>query len=219
MMTTIRPGEYRPRTAEQFIGGARQRCIELTRKIDLLRKNDGFFRGMFYGDPGVGKSELALALAFHATGHELAIEQYNGQDVTVEMVREWRRSAVGSLFSRWTARIIDEWDRMNEAAQALFLTLLDLRLKRCIYIVTTNKPLQDIRTREPKDGIPERDQTRMQLYKFSRVGTQELADWLVNQWGAPPGRAVAIAEANHGNVRGALLDWERDLDRLEVAAA
>jgi len=31
--------------------------------------------------------------------------------------------------------------------------------------------------------------------------------------------AAAIAQANYGNVRGALLDWGRDLDRLEVAAA
>jgi replication-associated recombination protein RarA len=210
-----RPTEFRPRQIEDFIGQAQVYCRQLRKKCDQLRPTKGFFRGMFYGPPGCGKSELAVAIGIYLTespllpdGSPIAIQLWNGQDVTVDLIREWKRDGGGTLYSPWTVRIIDEWDRMNEAAQASFLSLLDQRRRLSVYITTTNLPLRE---------IPERDQTRMQLYKFDRVSEGELNQWLTVRWNIPAEEAARIAAANKGNVRGALHDAETYFDRVAVA--
>lgn len=49
---------------------------------------------------GVGKSTLAYSLGVHAAGHPLGVELINGQDCTVDKVREWMKKtssqAIGS---------------------------------------------------------------------------------------------------------------------------
>ncbi|MCB1088270.1 MAG: hypothetical protein KDM63_14570, partial [Verrucomicrobiae bacterium] len=65
-------------------------------------------------------------LARELTGSPLAIEDFNGREVTVEVVREWMRGlAYGSLFSRWCVRIVNVLDRCTKEAQDLLLTYLD----------------------------------------------------------------------------------------------
>jgi replication-associated recombination protein RarA len=56
---------------------------------------------LLYGPPGVGKTSVVEMVARELTGSPLAIEDFNGREVTVEVVREWMHGlAYGSLFSR-----------------------------------------------------------------------------------------------------------------------
>ena len=64
---------------------------------------------LFDGDPGVGKTTLADALALHIAGTPHAIETVNGQSLNIDLVRQWRCSACyGNLFSPWTVKRVDE---------------------------------------------------------------------------------------------------------------
>ncbi len=205
------PTKFRPQTPSEFIGSAAITAAELFLKAERLKQDEqGFFRACFYGPPGIGKSELALVIGNKLAGHTLAVEQINGQSLTVDKVREWNRSlCYRPLYGDWNVKVIDEIDKGSDAAQCELLTLLDKRLPRTAFIATTNLSLEQ---------IPKRNISRMQLYKFKAVDTKELAQWLVMKWQVPPTDAQKIAEANAGDVRGACNDTESFFDRLAVAA-
>ena len=81
---------------------------------------------LLFGPPGVGKTSVVEMVARQLIGSPLAIEDFNGREVTVEVVREWMRGlAYGSLFSWWSVRIVNELDRCSIEAQDLLLTCLD----------------------------------------------------------------------------------------------
>lgn len=96
---------------------------------------------LFDGDPGVGKTTLADAIALRLTGGVThAIETVNGQSLNIEHVRHWRTSAAyGNLFSDWTIKRVDELDHASPAAMAELLTHLDQLPKRHAIIATTNE--------------------------------------------------------------------------------
>ena len=92
------------------------------------------------GDPGVGKGHLSDQLAIELTGSKFAIEQINGQSLSVETVRLWKnRCAYGNLFSAWTVKRVDEIDQASSSAMAELLTYLDYLRKGNAIIATTNE--------------------------------------------------------------------------------
>lgn len=93
------------------------------------------------GDPGIGKTTIAKALALEITGGvPHAIEEINGQSVSIDVVRQWRASACyGNLFAPWTIKRIDELDHAGPAAVAELLTLLDTLPARYAIVATTNE--------------------------------------------------------------------------------
>ncbi len=97
---------------------ARQHALVLGAKIKRLKADpNGFFRGLFYGPPGTGKTELCNWLARELAGHELAIEKLNGQSLTIEVARGWRRHlCYRPLLGDWTVKFVDEVDRSSDAA-------------------------------------------------------------------------------------------------------
>ena len=95
---------------------------------------------LFDGDPGVGKTTLADALALALTGTKHAVETVNGQSLNVELVRDWRAgTAYGNLFAKWTVKRVDELDHASPAAMAELLTFLDTLPKNHAIIATTNE--------------------------------------------------------------------------------
>lgn len=95
---------------------------------------------LFDGDPGVGKTTLADALALQITGCQHAVEWVNGQSLNIDLVRQWRCSACyGNLFADWTIKRIDELDHASPAAMAELLTYLDTLPKKHAVIATTNE--------------------------------------------------------------------------------
>ena len=92
-----------------------------------------------HGSPGVGKTHALDQLALELTGSKFAIEQVNGQSVSVDLVRQWReRGACGNLFSDWTVKRIDELDHAGGSASAELLTWLDYLAPRTVVLATTN---------------------------------------------------------------------------------
>jgi hypothetical protein len=139
------------------------------------------------------------------SGSSIAIEDYNGREVTVDLVREWMRQlAYGSLFSAWSVKIVNELDRCSREAQDLLLTYLDRLPPGRAFLGTSNLQL---------DLLTERFQTRFQAIKLMPPTTGELAELLCRHWPVPGQTAVQIAVGSGGCVRAALADLESWLDQ------
>ena len=75
------------------------------------------------GGQAPAKTSVVELVALQLAGTHLSIEDYNGREVTVDIVRDWMRQlAYGSLFSSWSVKIVNELDRCSREAQDLLLT-------------------------------------------------------------------------------------------------
>ena len=204
-----------------FIGSAGIAAQQTFAKVNRLRADpQGRYKALFYGDPGTGKTRLAVAIAHALAGHALAIEKLNGQSMTAERVRDWiRQSAYKSMYSDWTVRIVNEIDSSSPGAQSELIEFLDDIPACTALIATTNAALEckGMTPAQRKAALPERIHSRFIPYKFKSVTVDELTPFLT-RWLSKE-KARIIATANAGNVRGALADTERELDRLSVDAA
>lgn len=152
---------------------------------------------LLHGSPGVGKTELANAIA-ESLGSKWDRESVNGRNVTIELVREWQMTMhCTSMFGEWKVKILNEADLMSRPAQDLMLSVLDeLPANRAI-ICTSNAAVGD---------LSERFHTRFQKHKVDAPSQEEVANLLVCQHGLPPDQAAFISVASGGNVRAALND-------------
>jgi replication-associated recombination protein RarA len=118
------PMNWRPRTAEDLIGQAKRVAMAQASKAKRLSSDpSATMKLLLYGPPGVGKTSVVKLVALQLAGTPLAIEDYNGREVTVDLVREWMRQlAYSSLFSSWSVKIVNELDRCSREAQDLLLT-------------------------------------------------------------------------------------------------
>jgi replication-associated recombination protein RarA len=206
------PTLWKPKQPDEFIGSARAVVAVLNAKIKRIKQmKDGNVHSLFYGPPGIGKSSTANYLGLLLAGHPMAMEVTSGQGLSVNDVRDWHRQSVcRPLYGDWHVRIVDEIDKANDAAMVELLLFLDKHYPCTAFFGTTNRELEQ---------IPEREQTRMQLYKFKRADESDVAALLFKQWNIEHGHAVKIATANRGNVRGACFDAESHLDRLALQVA
>ena len=106
----VSPMNWKPLGPEDLIGQAARVAKAQVTKARRLASGDrpsASMKLLLYGPPGVGKTSVVEMIARELTGSALAVEDFNGREVTVEVVREWMRSlAYGSLFSRWSVRIV-----------------------------------------------------------------------------------------------------------------
>ena len=198
---------WKPASPDDLIGQAKRVAKAQVNKASRHASADpptGSMKLLLYGSPGVGKTSVVEMVARELTGSPLAIEDFNGREVTVEIVREWMRSlAYGSLFSRWSVRIVNELDRCSKEAQDLLLTYLDRLPPGRALLGTSNLQL---------DLLTERFQTRFQAVKLLPPETEELAAFLAARWLVPRQTAVQIAVGSGGCVRAALADLESWID-------
>ncbi|MEA3207841.1 MAG: hypothetical protein QOE70_898 [Chthoniobacter sp.] len=160
---------------------------------------------LLHGDPGVAKSHTLDLLALELTGSKFAVEQVNGQSVSVDVVRGWRdRGSYGNLFSKWSVKRIDELDKASDAAQAELLSWLDYLPPHYAVLATTN----DYRAlcRVDKGRL----QRRFKQYRVEAPSVVAAVEYLQKQFGIPAKAALAIA-------RGAVPDGQ--LDGVNMGAA
>jgi MoxR-like ATPase len=200
------PMNWRPQTAEDLIGQAgavaRAQCRKATR---LTADATATMKLLLYGPPGVGKTSVVELVALQLAGTPLAIEDYNGREVTVDVVRQWMTQLpYGSLFGDWSVKVVNELDRCSREAQDLLLTYLDRLPPGRAFLSTSNLQL---------DLLTERFQTRFQAIKLLPPTTEELAAFLASRWPVPAATATQIAVGSGGCVRAALADLESWLDQ------
>ena len=200
------PMNWRPLSADDLIGQARRVAATQIGKAKRLRADPrATMKLLLYGPPGVGKTSVVELIARELTGSSLAVEDFNGREVTVEAVREWMRALpYGSLFSSWSVRIVNELDRCSREAQDLLLTYLDRLPPGRAFLGTSNLQL---------DLLTERFQTRFQAIKLLPPSTEELAAFITARWPAAKPIATQIAVGSGGCVRAALADLESWLDQ------
>ena len=199
------PMNWRPRTAEDLIGQARRVALaQVSKALRLAADPSATMKLLLYGPPGVGKTSVVELVALQLAGTPLSIEDYNGREVTVDLVREWMKQLpYGSLFSAWSVKIVNELDRCSREAQDLLLTYLDRLPPGRAFLGTSNLQL---------DLLTERFQTRFQAIKLLPPTTEELAAFLSSHWLVPAFTASQIAVGSGGCVRAALADLESYLD-------
>ena len=200
------PMNWRPQTAEDLIGQAGLVARAQCRKAERLTAEAATtMKLLLYGPPGVGKTSVVELVALQLAGTPLAIEDYNGREVTVDVVRQWMTQLpYGSLFGAWSVKVVNELDRCSREAQDLLLTYLDRLPPGRAFLGTSNLQL---------DLLTERFQTRFQAIKLLPPTTEELAAFLVARWSVPAATATQIAVGSGGCVRAALADLESWLDQ------
>jgi replication-associated recombination protein RarA len=199
---------WRPAGPDDICGPAAAIARSLLAKARRMNRNPNApVKLPLYGPPGVGKTCIADMVAMALSGSPLAIEEFNGKLVTVDVVKQWMGSlGMTSLFGVYSVKIINEMDRCTRDAQDLLLSYLDRLPPGRAVIGTSNLQL---------DLLTGRFQTRFQSIKLKNPATEEIAALLCRHWPVDEATATRIAVGSGGCVRAALADLETWLDAGE----
>lgn len=195
---------YRPRLIADFVG------LEKPKKLCMkLAENPFESAWLFIGPSGTGKTTMALALAELIPAH---VHHIPSQECTLANIERVRMSCqyVPMQGCKMHLVLVDEADRMTDAAQVSLLSKLDATNfpPNTIFIFTCN----DSSRLEP------RFLSRLRTVDFSSYGiAKDAADLLARIWqneapagSVPPNFARIVKEANN-NVRESLMNLETEL--------
>jgi replication-associated recombination protein RarA len=202
IITGVSPSNWKPASAEDFIGVAREVAGILEIKARKLLSSGAALRLLLYGPPGTGKTAIAAWLAAMLAGHSSNVDRKSGKQIGVEEVRRWMSTlGMGSLFG-YQVRLINELDKCSDDAQVMLLEYADELRDNCALIATSNLDIQHLQ---------QRFQTRWMQYEITPPSQDEIAG-LLARFGVAPDSAQMIGFGAGGNVRAALLDAEAHLD-------
>jgi replication-associated recombination protein RarA len=203
--------KYRPRKVEDFVG-----LHKTTAVVSNFLKNPYPAAFLFVGEPGVGKTALALAMAeaLHSKPLHLASETCNYDNLD-KVLREcechptfWNGEHATFHFI-----LIDEIDSTTQTAQRRLLAKLDASelIDNAVFVFTTNTV----------KSLEKRFTSRCMVLEFSLWGAgQEIADLLAQVWkaegglGKEPDWSDVIGTYSNNripNVRACLNHVEREL--------
>jgi replication-associated recombination protein RarA len=196
--------KYRPAKIAEFVGLEKPKRI-CTRLAENPRESAWFF----LGPSGTGKTTLALALAdaIPAELHHIPSQDCNLENIT--RVRKVCQYVPMSGF-KFHLILVDEADRMSQAAQIACLSLLD----------ATNFPPNTIFvfTGNSVDGLEARFMSRCHLVEFSSYGiSKEVVCLLERVWDSETDNPVErpnfarIVKDSNNNVREALMRLETEV--------
>jgi replication-associated recombination protein RarA len=196
--------KYRPRTIESFVGLDKvKRCMARLAAMPFASA------WVFKGPSGMGKTTMGLALA-DAIPAEL--HHVPSQECNLENIERVRRICqyVPMQGKKFHLVLVDEADRMSDAAQVSLLSKLDSTNfpPNTIFIFTCN----DTERLEP------RFLSRCRVLEFSSYGTaKEAAALLENVWDKETGNSAErpnfarIVKESNNNVRESLMKLETEI--------
>lgn len=191
------PSDFRPVTPRDLIGEAGRLATALLAHTAKAKHDDALIKVLLYG-PGTGKTTIADMIAATLANQKFDIESINGRDLTIEVVRDWRRdNCYGALSGGWKVKVINELDLAPMAAQDLMLSYLDELAPRTAVIGTSN---------ESFETLSARFKSRFQSIKIPAPSQSQLSRWLKRKFGLARQGADWIAATCCGNVRQALLE-------------
>lgn len=196
--------QFRPHSIEDFIG------LDKPKRLCKRLRDDPYPSAyLFIGEPGLGKTTMALAL-----GETMPAEIHHvpSQDCNLDRLR----TVVGTchyvprLDCKMHLVLVDEADQMSEAAQLYLLSKLDSTCfpPQTIFIFTANST----------DRLQPRFLSRCQRVEFSSYGNaKDAAALLELAWemeapkdAATPNFARIVKEAT-GNIRQSLMQLQNEL--------
>ncbi len=164
---------------------------------------------LFVGESGTGKTSAGLALASAIAGE---LTHIPSRECDLERVSRVRRACqyVPAIGYQWHVILCDEADRMTDAAQDAFLSLLDgtNQPPRTVFVFTANDT----------ERLHPRVRSRLRREDFCNYGIQTFAASLLERvWDAEAPRETArpnfarMVKETNGNVRAALMELETEL--------
>jgi replication-associated recombination protein RarA len=194
--------KYRPRTIVDFAGLEKPKRI-----LSKFAANPYPSAWLFVGPPGLGKTSMALALAatIRAELHHIPSQQCLVANVEEVIRLCWYVPVSGGFH----LVLVDEADRMSNAAQLHFLSKLDATAfpPQTIFVFTCNST----------EGLEPRFLSRTRQIEFSSYGiANEAVRLLESIWqreanGASAPNFARIVKSGSNNLRDSLMCLETEL--------
>src|SRR6266536_2952420 len=142
------PSSFKPKSADEFIGCARQVASRLEALLAASIGDGAPLKILLLGQPGIGKSVLGDHLMRLLRCDRWHTTVLNGTQVKIEVVEELARALhYKELFGTYRLIRIEEVDKVPVVAQVRLLTLLDDLPPYSAVLCTSNCKLEDLENR------------------------------------------------------------------------